>query len=187
MRWWVFIPVALGCVALDAAFMQVLGIAGHWPCLVAILMAWVALHASRGAALAAALLVGLYADAQPPAVFGDESIVVLGPHMLAWVLATWAIVEVRDILFRRNALTVAVAAFGLVLGQSLVYLAISGVRVVYADPAPLWGAGSGALAFGHDAIDAVYTAVIALPIAWVLPRTAEWWGFAQGGARFGRR
>lgn len=187
MRPWIFVPAALVCVALDAAFMSVFGVAGHWPCLTAILMAWVALHASRGGALAGALLVGLYADAQPPAVMGDESIVVLGPHMLAWLLAVWAVIEVREILFRRNALTVAVAAAAIVLGQSLVFLAVSGVRVVYADSAPLWGAGSGALAFGHDAIDALYTLILAMPLAWLLGKTFDWWGFEQGGARFNRR
>ncbi|MBL9142002.1 MAG: hypothetical protein JNK53_09070 [Phycisphaerae bacterium] len=187
MRWWIFVPAALACVALDAAFMSVLSIGGHWPCLTAVLMAWVALYASRDAALAGALLVGLYADAQAPNVFGHESIVVLGPHMLAWVLAVWAVVEVREILYRRSALTVAVAACALVVGQSLVYLAVCGVRVVYADPAPLWGTGSGGWAFGHDVLDALYTLVLAWPIAWLLPITMEWWGFAHGGARFGRR
>lgn len=186
MRWWVFVPAALLCVAIDSALMPVMAIGGFRPCLTAVLLAWVALYASRGAVLGGALLVGLYADAQPPAVFGDESIVVLGPHMLGWVLAAWAVVEVREILFRRNALTVAVAAGAMVLGQSLVFLAVSGVRVIYADPAPLWGVGSGAWAFGHDAVDALYTGALALPCAWVLARTMDWWGFAQGGVRFGR-
>lgn len=187
MRAWLFVPLALAAVALDSTLMPVLGIAGHWPSLTAILMAWVALHASRDAALGAALLVGFYADAHPPAVWAEGSGVVFGPHMLAWVVAVFAVVEVRDVLFRRNAATVAVAACALVLGQSLVFLVIAGVRVVYADPAPLWGAGSGALALGHDALDALYTGLLALPVGWVLRRTLDWWGFAQGSARFGRR
>jgi hypothetical protein len=187
MRTWVFVPLALAAVAVDAALAPALQIAGHWPSLVGVLMAWVALHASREAALGAALLVGFYADAQPPAVWGDGSGVVLGPHMLAWVVAVLAVVEVRDVLFRRNAATVAVSAFALALGQSLVFLVIAGVRRLYADPAPLWGGGSGALAFGHDALDALYTGVVALPVGWLLQRTMDWWGFAQGGARFGRR
>jgi hypothetical protein len=193
----VFVPCALVCVVLDAALMPALSVFGHWPSVMFVLLAFTTLYASRAAALWSALLVGLYADAQVPAIFGAASgglgaaggssgLYVFGPHMLACVIAVWAVLEIRESLFRRNVFTVAAAAFVLFVAQSLVFLAIAGLRVVFADPAPLWGAGSGARAFGHDIVDAVYTAIAAVPVAWVLIRTTEAWGFEEAGPRFGR-
>lgn len=186
MRWWVFVPLALVCSAMDQALMPVLSLGGFWPSLSAVLVAWVALHASRSAALWGALLVGTLADCQAPAIMEGHGVVVIGPHMLAYALSALAVVELRDMLFRRNAGTLAASSATVVLAQSLVFLAVAGVRVVYADPTPLWGAGTGAQAFGHDVVNALYTGLVALPLAWPLARTQEGWGFAQGNVRFRR-
>ncbi len=187
MRWWLFLVVALVFVSVDTAFMPVLSMSGHRPSLVLVLMAFVALYASRPAALAGALLIGAYADLRVPAIFPQGGMYVIGPHILATVVAVWVLLEIRESLFRKNVLTVAAASLLLTLGQSLIFLAVSGLRLVYADPAPLWGAGTGAQAFGHDAIDAVYTALLAIPVAWCLLRSMGAWGFQDAGPRFGHR
>jgi rod shape-determining protein MreD len=182
-----FVVFALCFVSVDTAFMPVLSMSGHRPSLVLILLAFVALYASRPAALAAALLVGAYADVRVPAIFPQGGMYVIGPHMLATVVAVWILLEVREALIRKSVLTVAAASLVLTLAQSLVFLAVAGLRLVYADPAPLWGAGSGAQAFGHDAIDALYTALLGIPVAWCLLRTTGAWGFQDAGPRFGHR
>lgn len=187
MRWWVFVPVLLVCVVLDLAFMPVFSVAGYQPSLTVIVVAFVALFASRFAVVASALLAGVLADLLVPGVMAGKAVPVIGPHALAWCAAAVVVMEARDILYRRNALTAAATTMLMASAQALVFVALAGLRLAYADPAPLWGAGSGARAFGIDLVDALYTAVLALPVSWVLLFTLDGWGFAEAGPRFARR
>jgi hypothetical protein len=188
VRWWVFIPVLALVLTMDAAFMPACSIAGHVPQLWPLLLAFVALYASRGSALWAAMMVGVWLDAMHPAldVGGDtpRAVTVFGPHILACAAGAWCVLESRTWLYRRNVLTVAFSTFNCALLASLAFIAIAGIRAAYADPLPLWGGGSGAAAVGSDMLDALYSAVIAILPAWGLQSTLTVWGFATAGPRF---
>lgn len=168
MRWWVLLLLILGAFVADTAFAPALSVWGYCPSFMLVLLAFVTLYASPQAALGSALLAGLYVDVQAPAVFPTGGGYVIGPHALAMTAAAWLVLHVRESLFRRNALTVAATAFLLTATQALVFLAIAGLRLAYADPAPLWGGGRGVAAFAHSLVDGVYTALLTLPLAWVI-------------------
>lgn len=184
MRWWLFVPTALVAAALDMAFMPTLSVGGFTPSLSMILLAFVALHASRASAIGAGLLIGAYMDAQAPAAFRGGLVYVLGPHAIACVIAACAALYLRDVLFRKTVLAVAAAVFALACVESLAFIAIGGLRMAYADPGPLWGAGGGAQVLGADLGDALYSALVALPLAWLLLPTLEAWGFQNAGPKF---
>ena len=105
--------------------------------------------------------------------------------MLAYAAAAWAILETRSWLYRRNTLTLAFTAGVVAVIASVAFLAVAGVRSAYADAYPLWGGGRAAGALGADLVDALWTAVIAVPAGWVLHRTLGIWAFATAGPRFG--
>ena len=188
MRWWVFIPVLALVLTMDAAFMPAFAIGGHVPQLWPLLLAFVALYASRGAALWAAMIVGVWLDAMHPALDAGvqipRAVTVFGPHVLACAAGAWCVLETRTWLYRRNVLTVAFSTFNCALLASLAFIAIAGIRGLYADSSPLWGGGSGGAALGSDLVDALYSAVIAILPAWGLQSTLTVWGFATAGPRF---
>jgi len=188
VRWWIFVPVAALVLMLDAALMPAFAVGGHVPLLWPLLLAFVALYASRTAALWGAVVVGFWLDAIHPAlgIGGDapRAVPVFGPHVLACVAGAWAVLESRTWLYRRNTLTVAFSTFVCAVFASLAFIAIAGIRAAYADPTPLWGAGSGAAAMGSDIVDAFLSAVVAVVPAWLLQRTLTAWAFATAGPRF---
>jgi hypothetical protein len=189
MRWWVFVPTMFVVLVLDASLMPALAVGGHAPRLWPVLLAFVALHGSRGAALWSAVAVGLWLDALQPALgIGTDApraVMVFGPHMLSCAAGTWAVLESRSWLWRRNVLTLAFAALTLSVFAALAFISVAGIRASYADPSPLWGGGSGASAMGSELIDAFLTALAGIPPAWLLQATLPAWGFANAGPRFG--
>jgi len=188
VRWWVFVPAMALALSLDVTLMQALSVGGCVPRLWPTLLAFVAMYASRPAALGAALLTGLWLDAAHPALAASGvvpvAVPVFGPHALACLAGAWAILELRGILYRRNTFTVALAAGTCAAASALAFVAIAGIRAAYADPAPLWGPGSGAAAIGADLLSALFTAIVALlPARW-LHASLGAWDFATAGPRF---
>jgi len=175
-------------LSLDAALMPAFAIGGHVPQLWPLLLAFVSLYASRSAAIWAAMILGFWLDAMHPAlgvgIDAPRAVVVFGPHVLACAAGAWCVLETRAWLYRRNVLTVAFSTFNCALLASLAFIAIAGIRGLYADPFPLWGGGSGGAAVGSDVVDALYSAVIAILPAWGLQSTLTVWGFATAGPRF---
>lgn len=188
MRWWVFLPFAFLVAALDAALMPAFAVWGHVPHLVPVLLSFVLLYASRESAMGGALVLGLLADVASPAlvagVDGPSAAPILGPHMLAYAGAAWAVLEMRTWLYRRNTLTLSFTAAVVAVLVSLGFLAVAGVRAAYADDYPLWGGGRAITALGADLLDALWTAVLAVPAGWLLQRTLGLWAFATAGPRF---
>lgn len=189
MRWWVFAIAWACCMSLDTGLMPALSLGRHVPQLWPVLLSFVAMHASRGAAFGAALAIGAWVDATHPAIgIGGEApraVHVLGPNMLACAAGAWAVLELRGVLYRRNVFTVAFAAAACAVLASLAFIAIAGIRAAYADPFPLWGPGTGAAAVGNDILTSLLSAVLGLPVAWALQRSISLWDFTTIGTRFG--
>lgn len=188
MRWWIFLPAMALVLAVDVALFPAFRGWGHVPRIAPVLLAFVALYASRESAIGAAIVLGAYLDALLPALGAGmdapSAVPVFGPHMLACAAGAWAVLESRSWLYRRNLLTVAFAAFACALFSSLAFIAIAGIRAAYADPSPLWGGGSGAAALGADVVDALLGTVLSLPAAWLLQASLPAWSFATAGPRF---
>lgn len=188
MRWWIFVPAMALVLSLDVTVVPLLSVGGCAPHLWAVVLAFVAMYASRESTLAAAILTGLWLDAAHPALAAGAgvpaAVPVFGPHALACTAGAWAVLELRSVLYRRNTLTVALASGTCAAASAVAFIAIAGIRAAYADPSPLWGAGSGAAAIGSDLLAALYTAVVALlPARW-LQASLGAWDFATAGPRF---
>lgn len=188
MRWWIFALVLAVVLMLDAALMPAFALGGRVPHLWPLLLAFVALYASRNAAWWAAIAMGLFLDAMHPTLGvgmdAPRAVPVFGPHILSCAAGAWAVLEARTWLYRRNVLTVAFATFTCSIFSALAFVAIAGIRAMYADPSPLWGGGSGAAAIGTDLLDALWTALFAILPAWGLQLTLPAWAFATAGPRF---
>lgn len=189
MRWWLFLIAFAVTMSLDAGLMPALAVGRTVPQLWPVLLAFVAMYASRESALGAAACIGLWLDATHPALgvgrLAPSAVPVFGPHVLACMAGAWAVLEARSWLYRRNVLTLAFATVACAAFSSLAFIAIAGIRAAYADPSPLWGAGSGAGAVGGDLLAALLSAAVGLVPAWALQASVPYWSFAMAGPRFG--
>lgn len=189
MRWWLCALALAAVLTADAALMPAFAIGRHAPQLWPTLLAFVALYASREAALWAAIALGLWLDALNPGLgigsMAPRAVPVFGPHVLACAAGAWTILELRAWLYRRNALTVAFAATVCGLAASLAFVAVAGLRSAYADPSPLWGTGSGASALWNDAVEVLLSAAVGVLPAWALQWSVPAWDFEVAGPRFG--
>lgn len=179
-------------MSLDAGLMPAFALGRVVPQAWPVLLAFVALHASRQAALWSAIAIGAWLDASHPVVgpsaggsLGPAAVHVFGPNVLACAAAAWGLLELRVVLYRRNLATVLLGTVAASWLASLVFVAIGGIRSAYADPSPLWGPGSGAAAVGSDFIAGLWSAVVGILPAWALKATYRWWDFATAGPRFG--
>jgi hypothetical protein len=168
MRWWLFLIAFAVTMSLDAGLMPALAVGRTVPQLWPVLLAFVAMYASRESALGAAACIGVWLDATHACMAG-----------------AWAVLEARSWLYRRNVLTLAFATVACAAFSSLAFIAIAGIRAAYADPSPLWGAGSGAGAVGADLLAALLSAAVGLVPARALQASVPYWSFAMAGPRFG--
>lgn len=190
MNWWPFAVAWAVLMSLDSGLMSAFAVGQAVPQAWPVLLAFVALHASRQAAFWSAAAIGLWLDASRPAVAdaagaGAVAVHVFGPNVLACAAAAWVLLELRVVLYRRNLATVLLGTVVAAWISSLAFVAIGGIRLAYADPAPLWGPGSGAAAVGSDLLSGLWCAVVGILPAMALQSTYRWWDFATAGPRFG--
>ncbi len=182
MNWSLFAVLGVLATVLDANGMAVLRIERIWPLAAPTLVVFVALWASRPAALWGAFLLGLFADLSRPeialAASGEmRSIRVLGPDALGWLFGAYALLPLRRVLLRRNPFAIAAATLAFLILASLVWGAIWSIRGAWAETVMPWTAGHALEALWERLLQAAYSAVLAVPIAWCLLRTMRLWGF----------
>lgn len=190
MTWWPFAIAWAVLMSLDAGLMPAFAVGRVVPQAWPVLLAFVALHASRQAAFWSAAAIGLWLDASHPAVgyapgAGPVAVHVFGPNVLACAAAAWGLLELRVVLYRRNLATVLLGTVVAAWIASLAFVAVGGIRSAYADPSPLWGPGSGAATVGSDFLAGLWSAAVGILPAWALQATYRWWDFATAGPRFG--
>jgi|GEM_PF-4565437 len=181
MNWFVFALWAYGMALLEIAFRHspmALGQAGYVPVLSLILLVFVALLGPGLTVMWAAFVLGLLAD-MSVALPGASS-TVLGPHAAGYMLAAYCIMQLRTVMVRNASTTVAVSTLVAGLLVAVVSTTWIGFRkLVYGDMgafrAPGWLMSS--------IVESVYTAIIALPIGFVLMLTAGWFGFSTRPSR----
>jgi len=187
MRWPVLIVTALFVLALDTALLHVLAIGPVVPSALPALMVFIALSAPRRVVLWCAIWLGLLVDLTSPQV-GEEGRVLhlVGPWALGYLFAVNVLLPLRTMVFRRNPFTIAVLTMILVIAAAIVATLLWSIRIWYADAPMPFGGRSAVQELLWTVPRAFACAIVALPIGWLLIRTAPLWGFQSIGQRGAR-
>lgn len=184
MRWPVFAIAAFVVLLAQISARSVLTInsaGGLSPDLIACLLVFIALFAHRQAALWTCWMMGLLIDLTPPQ--SGLGYPIMGQYTLGYLFGGYVVLQLRTMVFRRRTLTVAFLTFLFLLAAGVAGVFLLALRSHFyaAEAAAL---PTGALSeFWRRMLLALYSGVIALPMGWLLLRTAELWGFQGGGPR----
>jgi len=188
MNWLTFAISAFLAWALQLGLRGLLALpdaGGVAPSFLLILMVFVALHAAPTTAAWAGLLVGLLVDLLPgpipiaPAGRPGASQEIIGPAAVGYLLGAYAVVQLRGLVFRESLLTLCVLVFvaGFVVELYVVTLySIRGFGFIPAEPVHQWSAFG---ELGRRLLRAVYSALFALPLGWLLVKSRRYWAFRK--------
>ena len=182
MNWITYIFVLFLALAVDASLEVVLklhALGGIGPRFVPIMVVFAALFASRRSALWGAVVGGLLMDLSTPLPLPSGSLVyVPGPHALGCVAGVFLILQLRPLVFRGRALTIASMVLASMIVMSLVVVTIYTIRSWYPAETVLYPTRLSAVQeFARQLGVGVYSALIAVPFGWVLIQTGGLWGF----------
>lgn len=156
--------IALGLeVGLRDAFM--LGERDIAPHFTLILVTFVACWARKEHALSFALILGVLMDllSSVPLTTGDNA-TLIGPRALGYLAAAYTAYILRAWMYRRHALAVAFLSASAALVGGVLLVAVLRARAIY-DPVLV---SSAAAELGVQAGSALYTGLVAIPLAFVL-------------------
>ncbi len=182
MSWSAFILAAAVALTMDASFMPVFEFAGVTPSLVGCLAAFVALHAERRAAWWGCWMLGLLLDLSSPVSIAGTVLFVPGPHALGFALGAAGVLSVRSEVMRRSMVAAAAATLAVLVLASLVWTSLWSLRGWWPDGEVPW-AGNALVELWHLLLASAYTTLLALPVAWLLGRTFDHWGFPASRRR----
>ena len=178
MNWLIFTLFAYVTYVLQA------GLAPVWtlgertePRLLLILLVYIAMQASPTTVAFAALALGALHDIRQTSVPG-----LIGPWALGYLAAGYVLLQLRNLLFRDSVFTVAIMS--LVAGVfaylvSTALYALRGVSFLLGQPVAEFSAAN---AMFQGFFDLLYTAVVALPVGYLLIQSHKVWDFQ--GANF---
>lgn len=192
MRWAVFCLFVLIMLALELGLKVLLGIPdaqGVTPSFLLILAVFVAMSAPRQAAVWAALVAGLVVDltqpvrTNPPLAIdgGVVDLALLGPVGLGYLAGALVTFELRGLVFRDSTIAFAALVFTAGLFVQLVVvglITLRGLAWVPGEPIVAWSAADQLV---QRFFQLLYTAVLAVPIGFVLLRFDAFWGFKPDG------
>jgi len=183
VNWLVFAVFAWLALGLETGLKDALqlGSSGVAPSFVMTLLAFVAASSTRSAALWAAASVGAALDLlnAQPVPGGVDEVVVFGPYTLGCMLAAYATVTTRPLVFRRSTIALAFLTFVFAAMAAVVVTALLAVRSWY-DPTIEIAAGRELLLRLGAAL---YSAGLALLLGPALGFLAPLFGFPQGSSR----
>lgn len=161
------------------------------PSFVACLVVFISLFASRRAALWGVWTLGLLVDLTSGFVQTglNELVYVPGPYALGYPFAALLVLQIRPMVFRRRLITIAVFTAMAIIAASLVAIAFYVLRNFYPEAdAVRYPIEDGAMReLGRRLGVAVYSALLALPLGWLLRGTIPLWGFTGMQSRTGDR
>lgn len=181
MNWLTFAIFAFAAYVLETSLRSLfaIGDSGVSPNLLLILMTFVGLMAPATTVLWASIVCGLLVDLQGGATLEP----VLGPAALGFLLAGYAVLQLRGLVFRESAATLVVMTFVAGVFAQLAIVMIYGLRnaaITPAEPIPGWDA---ATQLYHRFFVLLYSAAAAAPVGWVLFRFAGAFGLHHHKAR----
>lgn len=148
------------------------------PDFVLILAAFIGLWASPNAVLWGCCLLGVLVDLSKPVPVGaSTTLALLGPATLGYLFGGYAMLQIRGLLHRTSPLAVAVMSLAGGVFIHLGAVAILSMRSatwLFNQPIVGWDAADELI---HRFFILLYTAVAAVPIAWLLAYTQPLWGF----------
>lgn len=184
MRWTIFIIITLLLLALEISLRVVLrleSIGRISPSFLASLLVFLGLFAPRQQALWGALVLGILLDLCTPLQQpGAGDLYIIGPYALGYVTACFMIVQVRAMVFRRRLLTFCMLTMFALALTAIVSVTIYMVRswLPWTDGLyPTMPSAFSELTRGLGI--AVYSALLAIPLGWLLIHSARLWRFAQ--------
>lgn len=177
MSWLVFALAAYLLTALQEGLSPLWSIAygraaEAAPSLLLILLCFVSLLAPGAASLWAALVLGLIADA----LSGTP---IVGPHALGYMLGAYLVLQLRALVFRESVFTLAFMTLAAGLFVHLAAVALLSIRGLPVSPAEATPGFAAADQLVTRFFDVLYSAVVAIPVGWLLFKTAALWRFSS--------
>lgn len=187
MRWAVFAAMAFVTFAAELSLRPVLMLhtfGGISPSFIACLAVFIAMFAPRLTALWSCWALGLLLDLSTPFAAasgiagGGGSFYLIGPYALGYTFGAYLIIQLRPMVFRQRAVTIGFMTLLSLSSVALIAVAVFVIRSWYASDPGIYPTGSSAAGelFRRFGI-ALYTALIAIPLGWLLLATLPYWGF----------
>lgn len=187
MRWPVFAAFAFLTLGLELSLRNVLvlrSVGNVAPSFVAVLAVFVAFFAPRTGVVWACWILGLLLDLCTDLPHGpDRAGPLLGAHALGFAFGGYVVVQIRPMLFRGRALTLAVMTVVFVIAAELVVVFIYAVHGWYPGEQLGWADTT----IGGEMLRrlgiAAYSGVLAFLMAPVLRWSIPLWSFRAGPQR----
>ena len=183
MNWFVFAILAYVLYAVQILLAPLWTV--HWgeqrlePILMLILLVFIGLQARAIAVGWAALILGLLVDVS----LQQHEPGLIGPWAIGFLAAGYALVQLRNLLFKDSMFTIAIMTF---VAGVFAYLVATTIHVMRGIPMfnnpPVEGFSAADQLF-HGFGVLVYTAAVAVPLGYVLLKTRPAWGFTGRGSR----
>lgn len=180
MNWLIFSITAYVCLLLQVGLTSLLGVPdaqGVTPNFLLIFAVYVGLMAPAKTVAWGMLAIGLMANLLP-GPFKDGS--VLGPEALGYLAGAFAVLQLRTLVFRESVVSLVIMVFVVGVFIQLVTVALytsRGLPFLLGDPVPAWSASDQLV---HRFLELLYSAVIAIPIGFVLNRLRRSFNFTAG-------
>ncbi len=190
MRWWAFALVAFVGIVIETSLRRVFLLGDVSPALLVCVAVFVSLFAPKRTALWACWMLGLMMDLVTTYSVGrDGTLHLIGPQALAFTALAAAVIWVRASVFRQRVLTIAVLTLVGALIVGVVAISIAAIRSWYPQASQIayFRGGSAWSELLHSLGVAAYSAVIALPLGWLLLASLPLWRFETFGHRYAMR
>ncbi len=189
MNWITFIVFAYIALVLEVSCrgaFAIYSLGGVTPSFIMPMFVAIALAAPRFHVMWAAIILGLAIDLSSPfAQSNGTELFVPGPHALGLAITGWLITQVRSSVFRDRVITIASMTFCAVLLSGILVLLLYRLRAAFPDAGSYFMTGSMTGDVVRTVGNAVYSALIAVPLGWLMLRTQPMWGFVQHMPRIG--
>jgi len=186
MRWGVFIAATFLTLALEISVKPLFVFSSYAniaPSFMIVLLVFLALQLPRMTLMWATLLLGMLMDlSQPENTPGGGQVFLIGRHAIGYVVAAYLIVQMRAVVFRQRLITLVVFSGLAMLLVGVTRIVLLGVRGWFGDSL-VWAGGSALGELVIVLLVSVYSAIMAVPIGWLLLRTVPMWGFITGHQR----
>lgn len=180
MNWLLFAILAYLGYALQLVLAPLWPFSGHEPMVLLILLVFIGLQAPAMAVAWSAVVLGLCVDI----MLQQHEPGLVGPWALGFLAAGYALVQLRNLLFRDSMFTIGIMTliagiFALLVATTL-HAMRNNIGMFGNDPVEGFSAAD-QLVYGFKAL--LGTAVFAIPLGYLLLRSRPLWGFSARSSR----
>ncbi len=199
MRWLTFFIFAYLMLVVEVGLRTLWSLpigGGVAPSLTLVLLVFVTLSARPVHAAWAAIILGVLVDLAPVAVTPQGlDVLIVGPTSMGYLIGVAVTLRLRGVLFRQSPIALGIASLVLGAIALLMFVTLMSLRGVFTlgplaggplgEPIPGWRASAQLI---HGFVQVIYTALIALPVGYLLLKTDPWWRFGptKSGSGSGR-